>query len=74
MNSNVKILDSAFDIPQLGRKRRVWIYLPKNYDQVKTRYPVLYMHDGQNLFDNATSFAGEWGLDEALDSAKKQPH
>jgi len=72
MNSNVKILDSAFDIPQLGRKRRVWIYLPKNYEQSKTRYPVLYMHDGQNLFDNATSFAGEWGLDESLDSAKKQ--
>ena len=72
MNNNVKILDSAFDIPQLGRKRRIWIYLPKNYEQSKTRYPVLYMHDGQNLFDNATSFAGEWGLDEALDSAKKQ--
>jgi predicted alpha/beta superfamily hydrolase len=30
------------------------------------------MHDGQNLFDDATSFAGEWGVDEALDSAKKQ--
>ena len=72
MNNNVKILDSAFDIPQLARKRRVWIYLPKNYDQTKTRYPVMYMHDGQNLFDNATSFTGEWGLDEALDSMKKQ--
>jgi predicted alpha/beta superfamily hydrolase len=28
------------------------------------------MHDGQNLFDNATSFAGEWGVDEAMDSIK----
>jgi predicted alpha/beta superfamily hydrolase len=31
-------------------------------------YPVLYMHDGQNVFDDSTSYAGEWGVDEALDS------
>src|SRR6185369_7256568 len=30
------------------------------------RYPVIYMHDGQNLFDDATSYAGEWGVDETL--------
>ena len=72
MNSNVQILDTDFNIPQLDRRRRIWIYLPKNYMKSKVRYPVLYMHDGQNLFDDATSFAGEWGVDEALDSAKKQ--
>ena len=72
MNSNVHILDTAFHIPQLNRDRRVWIYLPKNYSTSKASYPVLYMHDGQNLFDNATSFAGEWGIDDAIDSAKKQ--
>jgi predicted alpha/beta superfamily hydrolase len=72
MSSNVQILDSAFYIPQLDRHRRIWIYLPKNYSHSKMHYPVLYMHDGQNLFDEATSFAGEWGIDEALDSAKKQ--
>jgi len=72
MNSNVQILDTAFHIPQLNRDRRVWIYLPKNYSTSKASYPVLYMHDGQNLFDNATSFAGEWGVDDAIDSAKKQ--
>jgi metallo-beta-lactamase class B len=72
MNNNVHILDTAFKIPQLERERRIWVYLPKNYFQSKTRYPVLYMQDGQNLFDGATSFAGEWGVDEALDSAKKQ--
>jgi len=31
-------------------------------------YPVLYMHDGQNLFEDTTSFMGEWGVDETLDS------
>ena len=72
ITGSVHILDSAFDMPQLGAKRRIWIYLPKNYTEGKTRYPVLYMNDGQNLFDDATSFSGEWGVDEALDSAKKK--
>jgi len=67
-SSNVILLDSAFKIPQLSRTRKIWIYLPKNYHTSSKRYPVLYMHDGQNLFDNATSGYGEWGVDEALDS------
>ncbi len=65
---NVKIIDTAFFIPQLNRKRRIWIYLPPEYEATRGHYPVLYMHDGQNLFDNATSYAGEWGIDEYLDS------
>ncbi|HVF96653.1 MAG TPA: alpha/beta hydrolase-fold protein [Flavisolibacter sp.] len=65
---NVQILDTAFYIPQLNRHRRVWIYLPQSYATSNKKYPVLYMQDGQNLFDNATSSFGEWGVDEALDS------
>src|SRR3712207_9501761 len=61
-------LDTAFAMPQLGRTRRVWIYLPPDYATSDRRYPVLYMHDGQNVFDDSTSYAGEWGVDEALDS------
>jgi metallo-beta-lactamase class B len=68
---NVKIMDTAFYIPQLRRKRRIWIYLPPGYSASKKKYPVLYMQDGQNLFDNATSYAGEWGVDEYLDSIAK---
>jgi predicted alpha/beta superfamily hydrolase len=64
----VSVLDTAFAIPQLGRTRKVWIYLPPDYAASDKRYPVLYMHDGQNVFDDSTSFAGEWGVDEALDS------
>ena len=67
-SSNVKIIDTAFLIPQLKRYRRIWIYLPPNYELSKKHYPVLYMHDGQNLFDNAISYSGEWGIDEYLDS------
>jgi predicted alpha/beta superfamily hydrolase len=65
---HVYIADTAFWIPQLKRPRRIIVYLPDDYQ--KRRYPVLYMHDGQNLFDDSTSFAGEWGVDEYLDSVK----
>ena len=65
---NVQVLDSSFFIPQLGRSRRVWVYLPDDYHSSRKKYPVLYMHDGQNVFDAATSFSGEWGVDEALDT------
>ncbi len=48
--------------------RRVWVYLPPGYHDTTARYPVLYMHDGQNLFDQSTSFAGEWGVDETCEA------
>lgn len=64
----VSVLNADFQIPQLGRARRVWIYLPPSYATSLDRFPVLYMQDAQNVFDNATSFAGEWGVDETLDS------
>lgn len=67
-NKNVHIIDTSFYIPQLDRKRRVWIYLPAGYNTARKKYPVLYMNDGQNVFDNATSGFGEWGVDEALDT------
>lgn len=64
----VHIMDTAFFIPQLNRTRRIWIYLPKGYNETQKRYPVLYMQDGQNIFDEYTSAFGEWGVDECLDS------
>jgi metallo-beta-lactamase class B len=66
-------MDTAFFMPQLDRRRRVWVYLPKGYgaSKNKKRYPVLYMHDGQNVFDNYTSSYGEWGVDECLDTLIK---
>ncbi len=71
-SESVHIIDSAFFLPQLNRYRRLWIYLPPGYKKNEKRYPVLYMHDGQNLFDNATSYSGEWGIDEFLDSINKK--
>ena len=56
----------AFPSKILGNRRDVLVYLPRGYRRFsRRRYPVLYLHDGQNVFDAATSFAGvEWGVDE----------
>jgi predicted alpha/beta superfamily hydrolase len=54
----------------LGGTRRVWVYLPPRYAfETERRYPVLYLQDGQNVFDGATAFiAGrEWEVDEAAE-------
>ena len=66
--SSVLIIDTAFFMPQLNETRRIWIYLPSGYSKSEEKYPVIYMHDGQNLFDSYTSFTGEWKVDETVDS------
>ena len=66
--ASVTVLGDHFAMPQLGSDRRVWLYLPPGYATSRRRYPVLYLQDGQNLFDAATAYAGEWGIDETLDS------
>ena len=63
---NVQILTPPMVMPGLDRQRTIRLYLPPGYEKSTKRYPVLYMHDGQNLFDAATSYAGEWGVDETL--------
>ncbi|MEM1218069.1 MAG: alpha/beta hydrolase-fold protein [Bacteroidota bacterium] len=63
---NVEVLATSFFIPQLNRYRRIWIYLPPDYKTSNRRYPVVYLHDGQNMFDRLTSFSGEWQLDESM--------
>jgi len=50
-----------------ARTREISIWLPPGYEASSQSYPVLYMHDGQNLFDAATANFGEWGVDEHLE-------
>jgi predicted alpha/beta superfamily hydrolase len=65
----VHVLAQRLAMPGLGRDRTLRLYLPPSYDSAPDkRYPVIYMHDGQNLFDDATSYAGEWGVDETMDA------
>lgn len=52
--------------PGLRPARDILVALPPGYDDERRSYPVVYLHDGQNLFDPATSFAGDWGLVTSL--------
>lgn len=60
--------------PQLNNTRDIYVYLPPSHGlptpdgQDWRRFPVIYMHDGQNLFDRAISYADEWRVDETLES------
>ena len=58
-----------FASPQLGNSRNLRIYLPPGYDsEPQRRYPVLYMHDGQNLFDAKTAAYGvAWDIGATMD-------
>jgi predicted alpha/beta superfamily hydrolase len=59
---------SAVAYGPTGEARSLLVYLPPSYAAGVRRYPTLYMHDGQNLFDAATSFSGEWQVDETLEA------
>ncbi len=59
-------------MPQLDRYRRIWLYLPAGYDSSEATYPVIYMHDGQNLFEEWSAFSEEWSIDETLDEQHGQ--
>lgn len=73
-------LHNEFVSQVLKPRRTVLVYLPPGYyDNPERRYPVLYLHDGQNLFDGATSFihGQEWRVDETaerlIQSGKIEP-
>ncbi len=57
----------AGDVRVSRADRDLHAYLPPSYERSDRRFPGLYMHDGQNLFDATTSFAGEWGVDETME-------
>lgn len=60
---------TTLTVPGFLGGRRVWVYLPPGYaTNPSRRYPVLYLLDGQNVFDAGTSFAGEWMVDEACEA------
>ena len=58
------------DMPQLGKSRTIRVWMPSNYEQDNDRhFPVLYMHDGQNLFDRETAAYGEiWDVHTAVEN------
>ena len=61
-------------IPQLPTKqpRRLYVYLPRGYERSETRYPVLYMFDGHNVFyDSHATYGKSWGMKEYLEKSKR---
>jgi predicted alpha/beta superfamily hydrolase len=53
-------------------QRRLWVYLPPSYEDTDRTYPVLFAQDGQNLFDDDTSYAGEWRFDETMEELARE--
>ncbi|MFK8101035.1 MAG: alpha/beta hydrolase [Saprospiraceae bacterium] len=67
-SNNVQILKDTIEVPYLGEKRTLGIYLPANYSKDTISYPVLYFLDGQSLYSDKILKGKEWQVDELLDS------
>jgi len=61
----IETIEEEYEIPQLDRKRRISALLPYNYYKTEKHYRVLYLNDGQNLFDEFAPF-GNWAIDKSL--------
>jgi predicted alpha/beta superfamily hydrolase len=65
LTGDIRVHESFPSVNGTGaRDRTVLVYLPPGYDGGEQRYPVLYLNDGQNVFDQATAFSDEWRVDE----------
>lgn len=61
----VEIISDKFFIPQLNKTRKIWALLPYNYNKTDKTYPVLYLQDAQNLFNEGSAF-GNWEIDQKM--------
>ena len=62
----VKVLPGIYS-PERDNTRDIFVYVPPSYETSDKRYPVLYMQDGQNLFDPSMAFGAEWQVDEHME-------
>jgi len=61
----VHLISEEFEIPQLNKTRKIWALLPHDYETSTEHYPVLYLQDAQNLFNENAPF-GNWQIDKKL--------
>jgi predicted alpha/beta superfamily hydrolase len=61
----IHLISEEFEIPQLNKTRKIWALLPHDYDTSDECYPVLYLQDAQNLFNEGAEF-GNWQIDKKL--------
>lgn len=59
------LVEDSFEIPQLNKTRRIWALVPHDYHESGKRYPVLYLQDAQNLFNDHSPF-GNWAIDRRM--------
>lgn len=65
VQGELQVLPEPLPAKGLNYRRDLLVWLPPSYRKRRKRFPVLYMHDGQNLFDPSTSFTGQdWKVDE----------
>ena len=62
----VKVLPQIWS-PERQNARDIYVYLPPSHETTDRRFPVVYMQDGQNLFDDALAFGAEWQVDENME-------
>lgn len=61
----IHLISEEFEIPQLNKTRKIWALLPHDYETSTEHYPVLYLQDAQNLFNENAEF-GNWQIDKKL--------
>lgn len=61
----IEVIEEEYEIPQLNATRKISALLPSNYYKTDKRYPVLYLQDGQNLFNPAAPY-GDWAIDKSM--------
>lgn len=69
LSKNVTLF--TIEAPQLDAVKKIWVYLPHNYNSNDEPLPVVYMHDGQVLFDRDSPYTGEQCADEVLDELQQ---
>jgi len=61
----VQLISDEFEMPQLNKKRKIWALLPHDYETSIERFPVMYLQDAQNLFNENAQY-GNWEIDKKL--------
>lgn len=65
------LITHEFYVPYFQHSRRVRVLLPQNYQHENQRYPVIYMHDGQNVFHSKEAYTGHsW---KVIHTIKRNP-
>jgi predicted alpha/beta superfamily hydrolase len=62
----IETIEEAYEIPHLNATRKISALLPYDYYESERKYPVLYLQDGQNLFNPNAPF-GDWAIDQSME-------